>query len=358
MDTKQKKAFREFLDNKKVESSFDNKHKLKKSQKIQDLDSDSGGSQQIFMEGSSKFRQMSKEEMCRIDKVNNRNKEKEKSRIKLEKKQKSEILSSNLKESKKLDQEISVKANSSLSEEKNQLNFQEDNDHVELLQARRLQMLSKSGAGIPSSPLQIQLMQSESLKISQEKISSLEKELIILGQKNGELLSAGELLKETNQELKIQIEEIEKKVAEEKADLTDEREVLLSALSSAKEQLEQLRSKNHDLKKKMSSYSYSLSHRENSLEGQIEILKMENSVLQREKDKKIIELKNVIEKNKYNLEIIQKQNQELKTLNEDLQKSSQRAVSALRATIFSLEGVQQPIDDLEPDHLKLTKKAG
>ena len=377
MDIKQKKELRAFLDS-KADNSSNNKHELKKSQKIKNSDSGAGASQHIFIEGSSKFRQMS-EEVFGIDKANNKKKEKsgikpvekqnsealsssleekEKSGIKPAEKQNSETPSSSLEESKKLDQEIPEKDNSVLSEEKNQFNPREDSDHLELLQARKLQVLSKSGlGGMPSSPLQIQLMQSDSLKISQEKISSLEEELIVLGQKNGELLSAGELLKEANQELKIQLEEIEKKVAEEKADLTNEREVLLSALSSAKEQVERLKRKNHDLEKKISGYSYSLSHRENSLEGQIEILKMENSVLQREKDKKIIELKNMIEKNKYSLEIIQKQNQELKTLNENLQKTSHRAVSALRATIFNLEGVQQPTDDMASNYLKLTKKA-
>ncbi|MBC6415060.1 MAG: hypothetical protein GDA46_01525 [Bdellovibrionales bacterium] len=228
-------------------------------------------------------------------------------------------------------------------------------EDFKMVQSRKLQLLSQSGVNIkmPSSPLQIQLMQSESLKISQEKINDLEEELLFLREKNEDLLNAGELLKDKNQELKVKIEEMEVKIKNDKADLIKEKEVLLSALASSKEQMEKIKKRNKDLEKKISSYSYSLSHRESSLEGRIEILKMENTVLQREKDKKIIELKKTIEKNKFNLEITQRKNQELKILNEELQKSSQRAVSALRATIFNLEGVQNE-ESLTQSQIKKT----
>ena len=222
-------------------------------------------------------------------------------------------------------------------------------NYLKPVQARRLQMMSKMDThteGVSNVPLQIQLMQSESLKISQEKINNLEDELLFLREKNESLLSAADLLKEQNQELKIKAEESEKKIGEEKIDFEHEKEILLSALSSAKEQIEKLKKEKKELDSKLSNYSYSLSHRENSLEGRIEILKMENSVLQREKDKKIIELRKSVEKNKRNLEAIQKQNQELRDLNEDLQRRSHRAVSALRATIFNLEGIDQVEDQL------------
>lgn len=234
-----------------------------------------------------------------------------------------------------------------------------EGNYLKPLHARRLQMMSKfdnetEGAG--KAPLQIQLMQSESLKISQEKINSLEEELQLLREKNESLLSAAELLKEQNQELKIKVEESEKKIGEEKIDFEHEKEILLSALSSAKEQMERLKKEKKDLSSKLSNYSYSLGHRENSLEGRIEILKMENTVLQREKDKKIIELRKLVEKNKRGLEAIQKQNQELRELNEELERSSHRAVTALRATIFNLEGVEQSEDILTSSKNKSAPK--
>ena len=244
-----------------------------------------------------------------------------------------------------------LKEESKHSAKKSVTSYEGDDNYLKSIQARRLQMMSKMDTHTevaPPAPLQIQLMQSESLKISQEKINSLEEELVLLREKSESLLSVADLLKEQNQELKVKVEESEKRIGEEKIDFENEKEILLSALSSAKEQIEKLKKEKKDLDAKLSSYSYSLSHRENSLEGRIEILKMENSVLQREKDKKIIELRKSVEKNKRNLEAVQKQNQELRDLNEELQKSSHRAVSALRATIFNLEGVDSS-EDLLPN---------
>ena len=67
---------------------------------------------------------------------------------------------------------------------------------------------------------------------------------------------------------------------------------------------------------------------------------MENSAIQREKDKKILELKKDIQKIKNNLENSHKKNHDLNNLNNKLKESSRRAISALRATIYNLEGAK------------------
>ena len=296
-------------------------------------------SQQIFMEseGLGKYQELAQEENPDFQ----LNKD-----ISFKTKEISQKVKNVIESIKRKSRSMDVKTSSNQSKEKESKKPIQNNkeDYLKPFQAKRLQMMSNMNTHTKSSvssPLQIQLIQSESLKISQDKINKLEEELQLLREKNNSLLSAADLLKEKNQELKIKIEVSEKKIGVEKEEFEYEKEVLLSALASAKEQIEKLRKEKKTLDSKLSNHSYNLTNRESSLEGRIEILKMENSVLQREKDKKIIELRKSVEKNKHSLGVVQKQNQDLRDLNEEFQKSSHRAVSALRATIFNLEGVDK-----------------
>ena len=231
-----------------------------------------------------------------------------------------------------------------------------DDNMIKNLMSRKLQTMTKSEMEAPpSSPLQMHLVQSESLRIAQDKINDLEEELYILRQKNESLVSAGEILQDKNDLLKSKLEDIKYALKEEKNSFKEEKEVLLSALEEAKTQFEQLNSKKQELEKRLSNDLHGLHNRESSLESRIEILKMENSVLQREKDKKIIELKRQLQKLKNNLDVSHKKNQNLQTLNNKLQENSRRTVSALRATIYNLEGAQKTNDEVaftdseEPD---------
>lgn len=213
-------------------------------------------------------------------------------------------------------------------------------DVLKVVEARKFQMMSKAGTdqGI-TSPLQMHLIRSESLRIAQDKIVDLEEELHKFRQKNESLVSASEVLKEKNEFLQSSSEDLKYRLTEIKDNFKNEKEIIMSALEEAKTQINKLKSKKQEMEKRLSRDLHGIHARENSLESRIEILKMENSVLQREKDKKIIELKKQIQKIKANLEGAHKKNQDLQTLNNKLQESSRRTVSSLRATIYNLEGV-------------------
>lgn len=221
--------------------------------------------------------------------------------------------------------------------------YEKDNPLTRVFSKQFQMMKLKSNhAKNSNSPLQMHLIQSESLRVAQDKIKELEEELMKLRKHNESILSASEILKANNVSLKQDLENTEHKFNEQKKSFKEEKEVLMSALSSAKENLDKLKSKNKELDKKMSGYFYNLRNRESSLEGRIEILKMENSILQREKDNKILQFKKDIENNKYKIDNLHKENQELKSLLRKLRESSSRAVSALRATVFNLEGAKEP----------------
>ena len=216
-----------------------------------------------------------------------------------------------------------------------------EDENLKAIQARKFQMMTHTNREqAPSSPLQMHLVQSESLRIAQEKISDLEDEILSLREKNESLVSAGEVLREHNESFKSKLEELKSSLNDEKKSFEDEKEVLLSAMEEAREQLIRLRNKNQELEKRISSSFHGIRQRENSLEGRIEILKMENSAIQKEKDRNILELKNDILKLKHNLENAHKKNHELNGLNSKLRESSRRAISALRATIYNLEGAK------------------
>lgn len=214
-------------------------------------------------------------------------------------------------------------------------------DVLKVVEARKLQMVSKTGInqGV-TSPLQMHLIRSESLRIAQDKIADLEEELHRFRQKNESLISASEVLKDKNDLLQSKLADLKYLSKEEKDNFKGEKEILLSALEEAKTQINKLKGKKQELEKRLSRDLHGIHARENSLESRIEILKMENSVLQREKDRKIIELQKQIQKIKANLEEAHKKNQDLQMLNNKLQESSRRTVSSLRATIYNLEGVR------------------
>ena len=218
---------------------------------------------------------------------------------------------------------------------------QVEDENLKFIQARKLQMMTQTNREQASaSPLQMHLVQSESLKIAQEKVSDLEEEILSLREKNEALISAGEVLKENNESLKTKLEDLKSSLNDEKKSFKDEKEILLSAMEEARSQLLRLRDKEQELEKRISSNFHGIRQRENSLEGRIEILKMENSAIQKEKDKKILDFKKEILKLKHNLEKARKKNHELNTLTGKLKESSRRAVSALRATIYNLEGAK------------------
>ena len=155
---------------------------------------------------------------------------------------------------------------------------------------------------VSTSPLQKHLIRSESLRIAQEKISILEKELYKLRQKNESIVSAFEVLKEKNQVLQSKLEDMKFSIKEEKANFKEKERVLLSALEEAKTQIHDLRSRKKELENRLSRNMQGIHARESSLESRLEILKNDTRNLQEAKDKKIIELQQQIQKIKANLD--------------------------------------------------------
>ncbi len=265
--------------------------------------------------------------------------------LKTQKKKSSEPLQSNKKNHLVIKVNPQPKKTPAL-EKKRESKTQWDEDVLKTVAARKLQMMTQSGMDINStSPLQMHLIRSESLRIAQDKIIDLEEELHELRQKNESLASASEVLKEKNELLKSKLEDLKHSFKDEKNTFKSQKEILLSTLEEAKIQMNSLKNKKQELEKRLSKGLHGIRARESSLESRIEILKMENSVLQKEKDKKIIELQKQTQKIKTNMDGIYKKYQELQNSNNNLQESVRRTVASLRVTIYNLEGVKPKHED-------------
>lgn len=221
----------------------------------------------------------------------------------------------------------------------------------ELLQAKKLQMTKNSK---DSSPLQINLIQSEALKVSQKKIIDLEEEIETLRENNESLTSASEVLKERIDELLAQLEDVRRQNDDEKVSFSEEKQTLLNMLEDTKKQFERLQTSEKQLKKRLDKDLQSIRVREHALESRLDLLKMEGEVTQKAKDDRIIDLQKKQSKLTLQLENSNKKNQELKNYIDELKENSRKIVSVLRATVYNLEGHQSK--DSTPSSEDLKKK--
>ena len=203
-------------------------------------------------------------------------------------------------------------------------------------QAKKFQIMSKTGVKSPS--LQVNLLQSESLRIAQEKIVDLEKEVECLRRDNEALTSSGSVLKETIDGLNAKLDDSRHCWEDEKASFIEEKKVLITTLDDVTKQVNILEGHKKELENRLSKDFQNIRVRENSLENRLEILKLEGSVLQREKNNKIIELQKKINKLNDSLQTSHKKNKEIQSYIAKLKDSSRKTVSVLRATIYNLEG--------------------
>lgn len=208
------------------------------------------------------------------------------------------------------------------------------------LQITRSKLVTGKRTEAEGSPLQLNLIQSESLRLAQNKIASLEEELESQRRDNEKLIAAAEVLEERMDHLRAENEELRREKRAYIQDFSNEKEVLMATLEEGRKKTAKLEKIKTQLEKRLSRDLQSIRARENSLENRIEIMKLENGVLQKEKDKLIIDLRRDIYKIQGNLKMFQKKNQELKSQLNQGRESLRKTVSVLRATVNNLEGAE------------------
>lgn len=223
----------------------------------------------------------------------------------------------------------------------------EDQEISRIVEAKKIQMMSKHISGAKKfSNLQVNLFNSEKLKLAQDKVLNLEKDLLSLKKQNKDLAAASSLIAKKHKITLENFSNLKYDVNSNKDNFQNEKDVLLNTLKDAKTKINKLKSNIKELESQLSNDLDGVRSKEMALEGRIDILKMESSILQKEKDNNILDLKKDNKKIKEDLNILNKKNQELLKTNQEFKKKSHRAVSVLRATICNLEGLDH-VEDTE-----------
>lgn len=182
------------------------------------------------------------------------------------------------------------------------------------------------------------LAQSENLRLAQQRILDLEKELQRLREENEELGSAGETLRRRADELLSLNEELRRKIEHEVSTSNQEKDILKHSKDSFRKELEDLRQKNTELELRLSSNLQRVRVRERELENRLELMKVESKALVRSKDEMVLDLKRQMDQLNLELNNYRVKSQDLNKQINDRQEMLRRTVKALRLALSMLEG--------------------
>lgn len=195
----------------------------------------------------------------------------------------------------------------------------------------------RSNAGIRSAT-DAHLVQSENLKLAQEKIFELEDEISRLRTDNERLVAAGEALRSENDILSAEAETKGQKLHTLKETIEQERE-LFDVSSKAKDRdLKELRMKMAEYEQRLSSNIQKIRVRERELENRLELMRMESSALTRNKDEMLLDLKRQIDHLNMEIDNYRGKSQQLNKQIQDQQDTLRKTVKALRLALTMLEG--------------------
>jgi hypothetical protein len=189
------------------------------------------------------------------------------------------------------------------------------------------------------------LVQSENLKVAQQRIFDLEEEIQRLRTESEELAAAGETLSRRVDELIAENEMKTKKLDDIKERYDSEKEILEESLKAKDREVKGLRMKVSEFEVRLSTNLQKIRVRERELENRLELFKMESSAVVRSKDETMLELKRQIDQLSVELNNHRAKGQELNKQLAENQETARRTVKALRLALGLLEG---GVEDSEP----------
>jgi predicted nucleic acid-binding Zn-ribbon protein len=204
---------------------------------------------------------------------------------------------------------------------------------------------------IPESPLakqqdgdqnkdrvnEVRLGPIEQIRIAQNRISQLEREVETLRWDNEKIGSAAQLLQKKcgdlanqKQKLEIQFENFESKSAEEN-------KILKSKVDRKREENKELRAKVDELESRLGQGVRRAGGRERELENRLELVNMEKISLVAAKDEIILNLKRQIDHLQFEVESYRKKTSDLQKTIDENDEQIRRTVRALRLALTNLE---------------------
>lgn len=182
------------------------------------------------------------------------------------------------------------------------------------------------------------LIQSENLRVAQEKIFQLEEEISRLRTENEQLVAAAETLRTENDSLSAEAESKTQKLERLKETVAQEREVFEVSSKAKDRELRDLRSKMSEFEKRLSTNIQKIRVRERELENRLELVKMETAALTRNKDEMLLDLKRQIDHLNLEIQNYRGKSQQLNKQLSNQQEVLRKTVKALRLALSMLEG--------------------
>lgn len=188
------------------------------------------------------------------------------------------------------------------------------------------------------------LAQTENLKIAQQRILNLEKQLQSLRKENHDLALAGDMIQKKHDKSDAELKTLQSKYFEEIENYKEERKLLKQTLSFKDAEISELSDKTSALEDQLQQDIHRVRMRERELENRLELLKVENSTLLKTKNETILDLKRSIDQLNLELESFRNRGQELNKKLENKQEALRRTVKTLRLALAMLEGSDDEIE--------------
>ncbi len=191
--------------------------------------------------------------------------------------------------------------------------------------------------GLVHTSIDASLAQAENLKVAQQRIMDLEKELDHLRSENEELASVGQILRQKSEDLNVRMLAADKEKRDAEESLENEIFILKENLKFKDAENQKSKQKIEELDIRLKNDFKKIRVRERELENRLELARAEKQALVRSKDDTILELQRKIDQMKSEIDTYREKVQELNKSVEAYQDQMKRTVRALRLALTNLE---------------------
>lgn len=181
------------------------------------------------------------------------------------------------------------------------------------------------------------LAQAENLRMAQNRILDLEKEIERLRQENDEILTASEIMRSKAEEYHVRVTEVEKQMGENKIDFKNELAIVKGNLSFKEADNQKMKMKIDELELRIKTDFKKIRIRERELENRLELVKAEKQAIAKSKDELLLDLQRKNDQAKAEIDNYREKVQELNKSLENSQTQIKMTVRALRIALSHIE---------------------
>lgn len=211
----------------------------------------------------------------------------------------------------------------------------------------------KAASGQIFTSADASLLQADNLRLAQQRILDLEKEIDQLRYENDQLGSAGDIVRQKYEELTTRNFQLEKERNELRESFQTEISILKGKVDFRDMELVKAKNKVDEFEQRLKQDFKKIRVREKELENRVELMKLEQTALVKSKDEQILDLKRKLDRLEDDMEVYRSKVFETNKIIENQQEQFKRAIRALRVAFSSLEGHGEST----PENIVSLKKA-